>query len=386
MTELKGFSKRELVEHGKDAIKTIESRVAWLTEMGYEIPEGLNTANIEPFRRATRSKNAIDESKKDDLMNLVSELDMDATYISDYAQDKANENAEKMADEMTADELNAARDAEISRMIETIEPAQLNEMVQKFTDAIIQPEPAIDEIEHAQDIDVSGDAGTIPEIVSYYIAQLPHTEENHGRIFWGMEFQTGGVNLENYDIVYSGKIDRLDQSDNEILNNLFQTFNVDHPADYRGRSLSVSDVVTLNGKSYFCDTAGWVELPPVADETAPEQPAAPVVKSEPAPVKLPKAKLRDLQNMNRAAKHLKRYMEIMCKVSGDGVHAVSMEQPMMWRDLENQIAFIENVVNGKHEVSELYASDEKVVSYFASIPEVIEKHGTGFLNDYINEK
>jgi hypothetical protein len=33
-----------------------------------------------------------------------------------------------------------------------------------------------------------------------------------------------------------------------------------HPSDFRGHSLSVSDVVYLDGKYYYCDSFGYKEL------------------------------------------------------------------------------------------------------------------------------
>lgn len=50
-----------------------------------------------------------------------------------------------------------------------------------------------------------------------------------------------------------------------MLERLFEKFNLQHPADYRGRSMSVSDVVVLheNGRdtAHFCDSIGFVEIP-----------------------------------------------------------------------------------------------------------------------------
>ena len=45
----------------------------------------------------------------------------------------------------------------------------------------------------------------------------------------------------------------------EILEEIFTLLNVNHPEDYTGHSLSVSDIVVLNDKKYYCDSYGWVE-------------------------------------------------------------------------------------------------------------------------------
>lgn len=45
-----------------------------------------------------------------------------------------------------------------------------------------------------------------------------------------------------------------------ILDNLFMIFNTDPPEDFQGHSMSVSDVVVLDGKAYYCDSIGWRQL------------------------------------------------------------------------------------------------------------------------------
>ena len=70
----------------------------------------------------------------------------------------------------------------------------------------------------------------------------------------------------NYNLVYAGELSDIHgQSQSEKLNAVFEKFNIDHPADYKGHSLSVSDIVVLNedGKNsaHFVDSFGFTELP-----------------------------------------------------------------------------------------------------------------------------
>ena len=37
-------------------------------------------------------------------------------------------------------------------------------------------------------------------------------------------------------------------------------FNLNHPEDYKGHSLSVSDLLEVNGKFYYCDAYSWEEI------------------------------------------------------------------------------------------------------------------------------
>lgn len=71
----------------------------------------------------------------------------------------------------------------------------------------------------------------------------------------------GGFNFKEYKLVYEGETN-LDESfdDNMILENLFNKFNLSHPESFQGHSLSVSDVVVLGDKKYYCDFFGWKQI------------------------------------------------------------------------------------------------------------------------------
>lgn len=61
---------------------------------------------------------------------------------------------------------------------------------------------------------------------------------------------------EHYGKVYEGEID-LKSDILDTLEDLFRIFNVDHPKDYRGRSLTASDVVKIGDEYFLCASAGW---------------------------------------------------------------------------------------------------------------------------------
>lgn len=68
------------------------------------------------------------------------------------------------------------------------------------------------------------------------------------------------VKKEDYELIYSDKMLYGD-----TLDSLYEKFNIAHPEDYTGHSLSVSDIVVLNEngnvKSYFVDSISFRELP-----------------------------------------------------------------------------------------------------------------------------
>ena len=78
--------------------------------------------------------------------------------------------------------------------------------------------------------------------------------------------QSKGVTPERggYDAIYTGGL--ADYGDNKTnLDMIYQRFNVDHPADFKGHSLSVSDIVALKMDGvvscHYVDSIGFRELP-----------------------------------------------------------------------------------------------------------------------------
>lgn len=64
-----------------------------------------------------------------------------------------------------------------------------------------------------------------------------------------------GFNPQDYKIVYE-----CEREDNYTFDNCFSEFNINRPEDFEGHSLSVSDVVCIDGKFAYCDDCGWEEL------------------------------------------------------------------------------------------------------------------------------
>ena len=110
---------------------------------------------------------------------------------------------------------------------------------------------------------------------SYRIYQLRDDIEDRRDIsFLGLDIleKLGRkVEKDNYKMVYSGLIPVLnseavydDREDDFILKGLFRKFNLNHPSDFRGHSMSVSDVVVLHiggeDKAFYCDSFGFTKL------------------------------------------------------------------------------------------------------------------------------
>ena len=102
------------------------------------------------------------------------------------------------------------------------------------------------------------------------IYQLKDTEKTRDIRFMSMDYlEMKGipVSRENYELVYTGEL-----AEGMSLEDIFTKFNIDHPADFTGHSLSVSDVVVLHqdgeNTSHYVDSVGYREVPEFTRETA----------------------------------------------------------------------------------------------------------------------
>lgn len=100
----------------------------------------------------------------------------------------------------------------------------------------------------------------------YKIYQLDANNENvikDHKMYesWEMLNRTAGFNFRQYKLVWEDEIEALEDSvDEAILDELFSEFNIAHPKNYHGRSMSTSDVVVLDGVMYYCDSFGWQKI------------------------------------------------------------------------------------------------------------------------------
>ena len=101
---------------------------------------------------------------------------------------------------------------------------------------------------------------------TYAIYQLKRDDATADIRFMNYEYlQKKGIDpqYENYELVYTGALTQ-DGSQIEKLEDLYRTFNVEHPQDFTGHSLSLSDIVALKQSGvvsyHYVDSIGYKEL------------------------------------------------------------------------------------------------------------------------------
>lgn len=119
---------------------------------------------------------------------------------------------------------------------------------------------SIDDFEQLQE--AAEQTATQPES-TFAIYQLKDGEETRDYRFEPLDrLRAVGLDVQrdNYELVYSAPF-----ADGESLEDIYRRFNIDHPADFTGHSLSVSDIVVLrNGDTetaHYCDSFGFTEVP-----------------------------------------------------------------------------------------------------------------------------
>lgn len=96
--------------------------------------------------------------------------------------------------------------------------------------------------------------------MTYTILMLPCKHDNlYMSLRWAQAH--GGVNKAEYERVYTGHIEFKDTVQ-ETLETIYAAHNApDRPEGHRMRSLSVSDMVELEGSgTWFCDSIGFKQI------------------------------------------------------------------------------------------------------------------------------
>lgn len=107
----------------------------------------------------------------------------------------------------------------------------------------------------------------------FSIYQLKDDESLHYIRFEGLtrlHKEGNEVERDNYDLVYEAAL-----KPGTSLDDLYYEFNMQHPKDFRGHSMSVSDIVVLHkedeDKAFYVDTFGFTEVPEFLLEKVHEQ-------------------------------------------------------------------------------------------------------------------
>ena len=137
----------------------------------------------------------------------------------------------------------------------------------------------------------------IKEIGTYSIYQLNDSPELRYHRFTSLdslEKDKLSIDKANYNLVYTETLKSTD-----TLDSIYTKFNTDHPNDFFGHSLSISDIISVSkdGKdtTYYVDTFGFKEIPNFHEKPSIRQLLDDIKHNEPKPIAKSKTKSNDLE-------------------------------------------------------------------------------------------
>ena len=139
--------------------------------------------------------------------------------------------------------------------------------VQEWLEGVVLEDPdtaeRVERVMHPERYEKSSEELMFAGEERYALYQLNTESKDVPYEFMGMDFVKNHgmeVTAADYKCVYSGIL-----HDSVSLDELYSIFNQNHPADFKGHSMSVSDVVIVNRdgdmKAYYVDSFGFADLP-----------------------------------------------------------------------------------------------------------------------------
>ena len=152
--------------------------------------------------------------------------------------------------------------SELKSSLETIRSAAA-EIINSIDEHIAELSKAQDKEQAAGQEQTDKEETATPDKDTFSIYQLKHGDETRDLRFEPYDrLQAAGnvVDKANYELVYSAEL-----TPGTSLEDIYTRFNIDHPKDFKGHSLSVSDVVVLHqdgqDAAHYVDSFGYKNVP-----------------------------------------------------------------------------------------------------------------------------
>ena len=157
--------------------------------------------------------------------------------------------------------------SELKNSLETIRSAAA-EIINSIDETLAELSKAQDKEQTAGQEQPDKEETAAQDKDTFSIYQLKHGDETRDLRFEPYDrLQATGnvVDKANYELVYSAEL-----TPGTYLEDIYTRFNIDHPKDFKGHSLSVSDVVVLhqNGQdtAHYVDSFGYKNVPEFLQE------------------------------------------------------------------------------------------------------------------------
>ena len=238
-----------------------EEKSEWAMDIAFDMDEFFRQNDPQYAAEHPETHAAKEELYENLMAGRISTLDEKLAALGQTQEDYLPSEIEKFKDATGYEEFLDFDPAEIKAALENPDKSRIDEMLAFAEKA--EREYMAEAAAYVQTpADIAEQAQTVPRD-TFSIYQLKSGNETLDYRFEPLDaIRNNGLSVkpENYELVYTAP---LTEKDN--LESIYTRFNIDHPADFKGHSLSVSDIVVLHqdGKdtAHYCDRFGFSQVP-----------------------------------------------------------------------------------------------------------------------------
>ena len=238
-----------------------EEKSEWAMDIAFDMDEFFRQNDPQYAAEHPEAHAAKEEIYESLMAGRISALDEKLAALGQTQEDYLPSEIEKFKDATGYEEFLDFDPAEVKAALEDPNRSRVDEMLAAAEKA--EREYAAEAAAYAQtpaDI-VAQVRATQGDTFSIY--QLKPGDATRDYRFEPLDaIRNNGLSVkpENYELVYTAPLTAKDD-----LESIYNRFNVDRPADFKGHSLSVSDIVVLrqDGKdtAHYCDRFGFSQVP-----------------------------------------------------------------------------------------------------------------------------
>ena len=238
-----------------------EEKSEWAMDIAFDMDEFFRQNDPQYAAEHPEAHAAKEELYESLMAGRISALDEKLAALDQTQEDYLPSEIEKFKDATGYEEFLDFDPAEVKAALENPDKSRIDEMLAFAEKA--EREYMAEAAAYVQTpADIAEQAQTVPRD-TFSIYQLKSGNETLDYRFEPLDaIRNNGLSVkpENYELVYTAPLTEKDS-----LESIYTRFNIDHPADFKGHSLSVSDIVVLHqdGKdtAHYCDRFGFSQVP-----------------------------------------------------------------------------------------------------------------------------
>lgn len=238
-----------------------EEKSEWAMDIAFDMDEFFRQNDPQYTAEHPEAHAAKEELYENLMAGRISALDEKLAALGQTQEDYLPSEIEKFKDATGYEEFLDFDPAEVKAALENPDKSRIDEMLAFAEKA--EREYMAEAAAYVQTpADIAEQAQTVPRD-TFSIYQLKSGNETLDYRFEPLDaIRNNGLSVkpENYEQVYTAPLTEKDS-----LESIYTRFNIDRPADFKGHSLSVSDIVVLHqdGKdtAHYCDRFGFSQVP-----------------------------------------------------------------------------------------------------------------------------